>query len=311
MRGKPWVRVVFTCSSAVAAWAGAMDYPTLRRQVMSAPTPYEAANVVIGAGNQIDIDPELLEEATRLAGKAEPTRADVQRLADMVDLRSIASGQPEIDAGELQEQARTIAQGPGFSRTDPRESSNWLDRGLRHVFDLIARLFSPPEREPSPSTPVGPANWVVPAMWVILGLLLLTLGVAAVRLVNLGEIKLRRRSSGVMSDDEVAIAESSWIERAERAEADGDPREAVRAYYLATLVRIADAGIVTLVPQETNWEHLRRIRSSGRLPAAVDFVLSTKEFDRIWYGRHPAGEAELTRVKGIYVAAQRELTVEP
>jgi hypothetical protein len=135
--------------------------------------------------------------------------------------------------------------------------------------------------------------------------LALTLFVAAVLLW------LRRRSEAAqlsvpvaaaplpdLSDVEVAAerSEEGWFALANRLEAEGDLRLAVRASYLGLLAGLAQREWLTIRRDRTNREYLdefarrwrRRPQAAVEVRAEIPEKLrgSLRLFDRVWYGSH-------------------------
>ena len=89
----------------------------------------------------------------------------------------------------------------------------------------------------------------------------------------------------------------SWLNNIER---EGQYRLASRCYYIASLLVFDEANVARFDRTETNWQHLRRIQNSPLLNQAVDFLLPTRAFDRIWYGQDSATQQELQPFKSTY-----------
>lgn len=84
-------------------------------------------------------------------------------------------------------------------------------------------------------------------------------------------------------------APDQWVDDAARLAAERRYREALRALYLATLVALDRARLIRFDPTRTNGHYLRALRRAEVRPYFLEF---TRIFDRTWYGREEAGEAE-------------------
>lgn len=76
---------------------------------------------------------------------------------------------------------------------------------------------------------------------------------------------------------------SSTLDEAERLMSEGDLREAVRAFYLSTLLYLSERKILDYDRSLTNREYLKRLKS---YPNLLDtFQTMVHIFDDIWYGQ--------------------------
>jgi hypothetical protein len=86
-----------------------------------------------------------------------------------------------------------------------------------------------------------------------------------------------------------------WLAEAEEHERAGRWREALRCRYRLLLARLAAQGLVDEVPGRTSGEYLAEATQS--VPAAAaDLRGVTLAFERVWYGNHPVGGAEVGQV---------------
>jgi hypothetical protein len=91
-------------------------------------------------------------------------------------------------------------------------------------------------------------------------------------------------------------SEDEWFALAERLEAEGDLRQALRAVYLGLLAGLAQRQWLTIRRDRTNREYLEEFtrRWRRRPQAAIEARLeipeklrgSLRQFDRVWYGAH-------------------------
>ena len=88
----------------------------------------------------------------------------------------------------------------------------------------------------------------------------------------------------MLAEDEPERTRDEYLDEADRLVGLGQYREAVRCLYLASLLAFDEAGIARFVRGQTNWEHLRRIEESDKMPTDLDFRPATQKFDVVWYG---------------------------
>jgi hypothetical protein len=104
---------------------------------------------------------------------------------------------------------------------------------------------------------------------------------------------------GILEDDEPERTADQWLLQAEKLEAEGKYREAVRCLYLACLVRYDDGRVARFRRHETNWEHLYRIEGSSLNPG-LDFRTPTQRFDKVWYGYQVNGPSDVQEFREVY-----------
>jgi hypothetical protein len=277
------------------------DYVQLKRQLDKASKPEQALDVLLDVDLEDDAE---LEDAVTLAGNA-TNQADLREkivvLRGMVELRALASSQPVEPAAKVE--AKRIKSSPLYHDPGLTESSNWLDEAMRRLLKLLPRFDRPNIQTPRGSLP----GWLVPLMWGILGAAVVTFGYFAFRHFS-WKRSARRRARAVLEEDEPDRTLDEWLQLADQLSAEGRYREAVRALYLACLLRFDEHNVARFVRGETNWEHLARIQASARRPAGLDFVPPTKLFDRIWYGKHVRGIEDVDEFRAWYKAVTQALT---
>lgn len=151
-----------------------------------------------------------------------------------------------------------------------------LQRAIGRMWDRIARIL-----------PGGEAT-----LWVIVGASV----IAASALIT-ARLSRRRRSVATQGTvARVATAERteevrSLLKQADRAEAEGDARTAIRLRFRAGLLRLSSAGAIVFRPSITTGEVRRRLR-------LADFDVVASSFEEIAYGeRDPEPtDLELSRV---------------
>jgi hypothetical protein len=174
---------------------------------------------------------------------------------------------------------------------DERIASNWLAK----AFD---RLRWPKFEDRSDrSTPTVGSAWLTIFMW---GVLALLGGVCVYLLARYVRLPgLRRRAKPIAPDEPLRTADA-WLEEANSLLAQGRFREAVRGLYVAGLMRFDEAGVARFDPNQTNWEHLRRIEDSPKRPVSSDVRGATSLFDRCWYGHLPSSAADVATMRTWY-----------
>ena len=105
----------------------------------------------------------------------------------------------------------------------------------------------------------------------------------------------------MLEDDEPERSLDEWLAEADTLQAQGRYREAVRALYLASLLRFDEARVARFQRGQTNWEHLTRIEASPTMPKDLDFRATTRLFDRIWYGRIVRGKEDVDQFRAWYL----------
>jgi hypothetical protein len=123
--------------------------------------------------------------------------------------------------------------------------------------------------------------------------------------------RLQRRASTLLEDSEPERSLDEWLELADRLESEGRYREAVRALYLACLLRFDEALVARFDRGQTNWEHLYRIEQSARKPEGLDFRTPTNLFDRVWYGYQGKGAEEVGLFRQWYLRITESLQGSP
>jgi hypothetical protein len=98
-------------------------------------------------------------------------------------------------------------------------------------------------------------------------------------------------------DLETALAtdrtRDDWLRLAERLQAEGNTRMAIRAAFLACLAALADRRLLLIRRGRTNCDYLRELRRreeamSGLRTASASFDIVIAIFERVWYGEQSA-----------------------
>jgi hypothetical protein len=206
--------------------------------------------------------------------------------------------------GPAQEAARAAQARLNTQKVDTHRSENWIVRAFDRFTKWLSNLFS--RRSAKDAAEAESAvhtnyEWVSELAWGIL-----FVGVVVGAYFAVRQIRFRRRArkvSAMLDDDEPERTADEWLLNADGLAAQGKIREAVRSLFVASLIRIDEAGIARFVRGQTNWEHYRRIQNSKARPAAFDFLEPTQRFDDIWYGFKVRGEIDVQYFREVYQQA--------
>lgn len=165
-------------------------------------------------------------------------------------------------------------------------SSNWLQK----IFERLKNIFQGNNSNNTPSEPPNVPEWI-PA--VVRGLFYVIVAAVVIGLIYLltkipwswsGSKRTKKSRGGILEEGEELLTEDEYWTEANRLIAEGRYREACRALYLASLLRLDASRIARFEPTQTNWEHLRRIENSKTRPPELEFRATTKAYDHAWYG---------------------------
>lgn len=202
-------------------------------------------------------------------------------------------------SGSAAEQAKSIKSSIGYRDASLDQESNWLGRALARLKNLIPKFNSPtPDALPGA---LALGDWVTFACWLLLGAGVVALAYFGARHFAWKQ-GLARRAKAMLEEDEPERTLDEWLEQADALARDGKHREAVRALYLACLLRFDEHRVARFVRAETNWEHLARIQNSPNLPPELDFRPATLAFDRVWYGFRVRGQQDVDEFRAWYQA---------
>lgn len=196
--------------------------------------------------------------------------------------------EPEHDPEEVRREADAILAGEEYR---PPEKSIFT-RILDWIAEKLGELLG---GQPQPGGSGGRSI----GAWVVLAVLV---GLAA--LIAWRFARTTRRTSR-QGDEEAFDIEltalrtpAGWAGEAERFEAAGEWKEALRARFRALLADLLDRGTIDDLPGRTTGEYrvLVRRRAPG---AAAAFAGACDLFDRAWYGNLPTGSAENARLRAL------------
>jgi hypothetical protein len=111
-------------------------------------------------------------------------------------------------------------------------------------------------------------------------------------------VQLDPRSSPPAVMVELTRTPAEWRAEADRQEASGDWRDALRSRYRALVGELVIRDAIPEIAGRTSGEYVRDIAVT--LPAAaVAFAAATELFELAWYGDEPTGPEESTRFRSL------------
>ena len=252
-------------------------------------------------------------------GETGQRRAEVLQLADQTArLRQMIWVNPAREAEDQIARARLerVLADPAYQRVPTEEPDAWrqlwgtLRLRLAHLLDDLlgedwrGRVASDTL---SSDTPVEPSSF--PILQVLIGL-----GVGATLLLSTRWLLRARRDreqfgqSGTEPGTREVLGEiladgvhpDQLVEQAGRLAGEQDFRTAIRLIYLATLIHLADLGMITLHPAISNRDYLQSLRHEEEMASL--FVHLTVRFEEAWYGNLPTGQADFEDCRQSYTA---------
>lgn len=211
------------------------------------------------------------------------------------------------------EVADRILSDPAYAYGKKADASNWLQRALAQVQDLLrldCRRRNLGDLDYNPAG-INPMPVVRVLMYLLLLIGTVLIGWTVYQIIKNRKKRQRQneaRAKGLLEAHEESRTADEWLTLASRLEKEGRFRESVRCLYLAILMRLDRARIVRFDRTETNWEHLRRILKSNA-PPSVPYRELTLLFDRIWYGDQPASDRDCHQMKSAYETLTESLRV--
>jgi hypothetical protein len=307
MSSKALKKLICACSLLLAAAVSpGSELSEFRAAVDAADTLEELRGVMRGAPERVVSDPSikyyfdsLLNEFT-VEGDWHFIKTEIIETVD----GKLAFEQAGA-TGKVKDPARTAKQildSPIYIDRQEREGRNWLDDAATRIGErLLAWLRKlMPDRGPSiGNLPSMSFSGLTTVAWFLLGAVVLLIVYFVLRNFK-GVGRRRRRVGGILEDDEPERTADQWLAQADKLEAEGRYREAVRCLYIACLVRYDDGRVARFRRHETNWEHLHRITASALNPRQVDFRSATQKFDKVWYGYMVKGPEDVGEFREVY-----------
>lgn len=291
------VRIASTFSLLLflLATVGAQNFTELQKRLDSTPKAKFRAELDSIAGPKDQEFRSIIRQYRAGEKGMEEVRSYV-RLRAMNEVPASSSGAKST--------VQEIKRGALYGDSGEQDSANWYGKAIRKLTERLEK--KKPEIDSS-GLPGINLSWVIPVVWAILGGLVITFLVYALQHVRLS-MSRRRTVKAVLDEDEPDRTLDEWLAEADKLEAAGRHREAVRALYLACLLRFDEHRVARFVRGQTNWEHLARIESSSKRPEGLDFRVPTQSFDRIWYGMQVRGSEDVRQFREWYVSLTQRLT---
>lgn len=237
--------------------------------------------------------------------EGDATKEEVaKRFRAMVDLGALTEDKGAVSFAN-QADAAKVKSSPLYQDPGIDQKRNWLADALRRLKKL---KFKPDQQQQSGygSGLFGP--WLVYLMWAVLaGAVGVLLYIAATHIK--WQNSLTRKAKALLEEDEPDRTVDEWLQLADDHAAAGRFREAVRALYLACLLRFDESDVARFDRGQTNWEHLARIEASSNLPPEIEFRSPTQRFDRIWYGYQTEGQPDVDLFRNWYQTITAALKV--
>jgi hypothetical protein len=281
---KNFLRVVASLLFAMFALSAFADWTSLNKVFLNAKTHDEAVAKLKESEEAQDgsLD-ELLSDYSSATTKAVKDRT-YDSIKQFLAANALSEQFATVKGAETT--AKAIKQDPIYKAEKEVISANWLQK----LLDRLKNMFKNDSTGPQIDAPQVP-SWVGDVVRVLFYLL----GVAIIGLIVYLLFKIpwswtkggrakRLKRGGMLEDGEVLLSEDEYLLEADRLIAEGKFREACRALYLASLLRIDKSRIARFESTQTNWEHLRRIETSPTRPPQLEFRQATKAFDLAWYG---------------------------
>ncbi|MEQ1823201.1 MAG: hypothetical protein ABL949_11870 [Fimbriimonadaceae bacterium] len=202
--------------------------------------------------------------------------------------------------------AAQIKKDPRYNEAQEGKSANWAARAFKN----LSKLWKRPPQPTTPNLPspdlTGVGLIIRFVAWGLLAAAVFAFIYFVARYFR-WKVTLAKRAQAVMDDDEPDRTLDEWLSLANDYERNGKYREAVRCLYLAALMKFDERGVAFFDRGQTNWEHLRRIEASPRLPSSLSFLQPTQDFDQIWYGFRVNGTSDVDKFRGYYNTVVEEL----
>lgn len=281
----------FSLLLAIAVAYGG-PFGDLDAKLNSAHTDQEKYAAIQGA----QIDDGQFDGLRKAANATNP--ASIERAVQYVSLKAIA--EEAANPSSQGDKIKKIKSSTFYNDEGVQGKANWLSGALKRFSNLRSPRVNPSGTGmPAMAGWGGFAQFFVVFVWMLLGAAVVAFIIYAVRFISFGKLR-KRGAKAMLEDSEPERSLDEWLTLAESFEREGRYREAVRALYLACLLKFDERNVARFMRGQTNWEHLARIESSPRLPADLDFRSATQSFDRIWYGHKVRGQEDVGDFKDWY-----------
>lgn len=299
------VRIAFSFSLLLLvalSWGGPLG--SLADRMHAAPT--DAAAIALAKKDPTVLADPDLSGAVNIASSdndGAPTKATREHLEQLIRLRALTEGGSSKASTDAAASAKEIKSSVFYKDAGIEQQANWLGRAMDRLSNIHLHLNNETRQTPSFSL-FG--TWPIYLLWGVLGAAVIGFLYFGLRHVD-WKLRQGRKSKAILEEDEPEQTGDEWLRTADELAAKGKYREAVRALYLACLLKFDETKVARFDRRETNWEHLARIRASARRPADLDFTSPTKAFDRIWYGHMTEGLPDVERFRAWYATITEQL----
>ncbi|MCU0268769.1 MAG: DUF4129 domain-containing protein [Acidimicrobiales bacterium] len=208
---------------------------------------------------------------------------------------------PTADPDQVRRAADEILSRPEYRPP----SRSLLERFFDWLGDVLDEIFGQ-------TFGTGGGGKGTPLLWVVL-VVLAVLAVVLVRRFAATRVP-KQRGAEIEVDIEPRRSADEWRHEAERLEALGEWKQALRARYRVLVGELLERRVVDDVPGRTTGEYRHEVTAAAPAVAGA-FTAASDLFEQAWYGDVPTGEAENRRFRelaeqvlaGARVAEGREL----
>jgi len=286
--------ILFVSAVCLGSLAIAGPYTNLDKRLKEAKSDAEALSILQSnstVGSNDELGNRIETATTNKVGRPQVIKELRKEISMAASFENASTSPGATDS------ARKIKRSPLYSDQGVSRKQNWLGQALERLKNIN---IDQKQRENQRGPDLGALGQVLYYfIWAILIGAVLFLLYYLLRFLDWRNA-LTRKAKAVLEEDEPARTLDEWLEYADKLVAEGKFREAVRALYLACLLKFDDSGIARFERGQTNWEHLRRIEASPNLPTGLDFREPTKRFDQVWYGFQVRGMSDVEEFRSIY-----------
>lgn len=288
--------VIFVILSMVAYG----DWAKVRQEFRAEKNHDTAVNKLASVDPNSELDLSELIAKYQQAKKTSEKDKAYEEIGNYLSCQSLSESIAPVSSAKTK--IEKIKKDPMYRTQKEAESSNWMQKLIDRLKNLFNRKESQ-QSQPNAEIPSWVGSLVKGIFWILVACAIAALIYVIVKLPwgSFTSRTKRKSNVGMLEEGEVLLSEDEYLLNAERLIAEGKFREACRALYLATLLRIDAARIARFEPTQTNWEHLRRIESSATRPETFQFRPATKAFDLAWYGYRARSAADVEIFRETYI----------
>ncbi|MEW6267061.1 MAG: DUF4129 domain-containing protein [Thermodesulfobacteriota bacterium] len=225
-------------------------------------------------------------------------------ISEVISRREFAWRLPQ-EKPPVKEETGLLADVFSWLGENTKAAAKAVRRWLRKLSDWLDSLFPGRDRFGEPSQPKSDS--FLPANVLLYALLALSASALAIlvwrtwrksRAAPVAVAAPVQAAAPDLEDENLAadaLPGDGWLQLAHELLGRGEMRLALRAFYLATLARLAEMEIIALAKYKSNHEYLLELgRRTGDLPdVRKSFAQNIALFDAVWYGRRQPGPAEI------------------